>query len=85
MVKVISINSCEFCNKLKHKLDEGGVAYLTIDASTPKGNEFFEKISKVTGNSDLPTVLVDKQIISPGHSFQTINQCYEIILKLNQE
>lgn len=80
-MKIFSLPNCIYCDKLKGMLDADGIEYTDLNLNNPKVEEQFNKISVVTGNDNVPTVLVGKQILSPGVSFKTIDECYQIILK----
>lgn len=80
-MKIFSLPNCSYCDKLKGMLDADGIEYTELKLIDPKVEEQFKKISAKTGNDNVPTVLVAKQILSPGVSFKTIDECYQIILK----
>lgn len=79
-MKIYSLPNCTYCDKLKGMLDADGYEYTDLNANDPKNVEEFKKISAITGNDNVPTVLVGKSILSPGVSFKTIDECYKIIL-----
>jgi len=80
-MKIFTLPNCTYCDKLKGMLDADGYEYTELNLINPNIEKEFEKVSKITGNDKVPTVLVGKTILSPGHSFNTIEECYQIILK----
>lgn len=85
---IYSSNNCEYCTKLKDMLDAGGIEYTNKDVDTPEGHNEFYFVTKISGNTNIPTIVVPsqgkKQILSPKVSFNSIKECYETILKLIQ-
>lgn len=79
-MEIFTLTNCSYCDKLKGMLDADGYEYTTLNLEEPDVEEKFKKISKITGNDKVPTVLVGKSILSPGLSFTTIDECYKIIL-----
>lgn len=85
LMKIYSVDGCKYCDKLKNMLDAGGYKYVDANLKIWKYKHEFEFIEKTTGNEDVPLVQMGKTILVPNKSFKTIDQCYEIICKLNVE
>jgi glutaredoxin len=81
---VFSIKNCSFCDKLKALLDKASYEYKSIDVHSENGAREFKKITKVTNTHDIPVVLVSNKILAPGHSFKTIDECFNLIQELKE-
>jgi glutaredoxin len=79
-MKIFSIDNCKHCDKLKGLLDADGIEYTDINVSRGEAQQEFYPFTKLTGNNNVPVVVIGKQVLAPNHSFKTIDECYEIIL-----
>jgi glutaredoxin len=81
-MKIFSIDNCKHCEKLKRLLDADGIEYTDVNVTRGEAQKEFYKFTKIIGDNNVPVVVIGKRILAPHHSFLTIQDCYEIIVKL---
>ncbi len=84
MVSILSSKQCPFCIKLCNLLDTKGITYTELDINLEKNKKLLNKIGDISGTTNIPIVIVNKQIVAPGKSYKTIEQCVEIVEKINK-
>lgn len=81
MVRVYTIKDCPYCSELKEILKNENVDYTEIDVDNPINEEEFKKLTDFTKSYDVPQIKVNKHVIVPGVSFQTIREAADLTKK----
>ncbi len=81
-VRIYTIENCSFCTDLKNSLDSLGIIYYDVDVNLPEHEEEFNSIMDKTKTDDVPVVVVDKHILAPNVSFQSIEELVKLIIDL---
>jgi glutaredoxin len=82
MIKVFSVKSCGYCDKLKNLLRDNNIDFTDLDLDDDNNKIEIEKISKTVSLDYVPVIIVGKTILLPETSFTSIDQAYSIINKL---
>jgi glutaredoxin len=85
MTRLYGFDNCPYCNELKGLFDEGGIEYLYIDINEDKHDKECQKVFKLAQTDSVPIVLVNKRILSPEISFNTIQEAFELTKKFLEE
>jgi len=81
-VKVFSVKSCSYCDKIKNLLINDGIEFIDYDIDDVKNKDEVEFLGKSVKLDYVPILMVDKLILVPETSFKTIDQAFSIINKL---
>lgn len=71
-IKIFTIESCPYCKTLKNKLNAEGIEYKEYDAD--EHEDSFEKLSQKADSDNVPMIVVNKKLLVPEISFNTIDQ-----------
>lgn len=80
MVIIYGMKKCGYCVNLKTKLVQNNIQFNYRDIEEYKDE--FNKIIEKTKKDLVPVILVEKNILVPTLSFNTIDEAIEIIKKL---
>lgn len=82
IVKIYGSNTCVYCLKLKNLLIKNNIEHIFIHVDTAEGLEEFKTVFNKSGVDMIPQATVNGKLIVPNKSFSTIEQAYELILKM---
>ncbi len=82
MVTIFSMKNCSYCDDLKSQLTNLNIEYVDINIRTKGGKLELEKLSKIIKTDYVPIIIVNKNVLIPETSFQTIEQAVNIIQDL---
>jgi glutaredoxin len=82
MIKIYTLSSCPYCNKIKKLLDDANIEYHEINGDSTENDDKFRALSKVTNSLNVPTIVVGKNILVPEISFNKIEEAFDLIKKL---
>lgn len=77
MIVIYGMKKCGYCVNLKTKLVQNNIQFIYRDIDEYK--EEFNKIIEKTKNDLVPVILVEKNILVPSISFNTIDEAVDII------
>lgn len=77
---VFGFDECPYCLDLKNKLKDIDHIYYNIDDD--EGEKEYNKILKYCNSEYLPLIVVDYNILTADKSFNTIDEAYNLIIKL---
>lgn len=75
-VRLYGFDECPFCDDLKKMYEENGIFYSYIDINDDKNEEEVKKIMELGKSESVPIILVNKTILSPDNSFNSIKEAY---------
>jgi glutaredoxin len=81
MIKLYTIEGCQYCNQLKELLDKDGIKYEIVDVSLQENEAEFEKIYEVTKTDHVPTMKIGNQVFAPNVSFNSISEAFGLAKK----
>ena len=81
MIRIYSIPDCPYCTELKEILTQEGVEFTDVDVNLPENEEEYDKIHEMTKSDEVPTVLVNKQLLVPNVSFKSIREAADLTKK----
>jgi glutaredoxin len=81
MIKLYGFDECPYCQELKSVYDKNNIEYTYVDVTLDENEKEIEKIFKLTGDESVPVVLVNKTLLAPESSFNTIHEAYQLTLK----
>lgn len=78
-IRVFGIEGCSYCEEIKTKLNEGNIEYRYIDIDLPENSQEVSEIFNIAQTDRVPVIVVNKTILAPEKSFDTIDEAYETI------
>ena len=81
MVTIYSFPECPYCKELKDIYDSQGIKYRDVNISLEENSEEWNTISEVSKAEEVPVIKIDKQLLVPNVSFQSITEAVEITKK----
>lgn len=84
-VRLYGFDGCPYCQELKQLLTTNNVYFDYIDIENEKYKEEVEKIMEIGKTDSVPIVLVNKVILSPEVSFNSIEEAFKLIKKFLNE
>lgn len=82
MVKIYVNKDCKYCTILEEKLTKLEINYFKYDVNDEERKESIEKIYKFVGEPIVPIIIVDKHLLVPKRSFNTIDEAITLIQSL---
>lgn len=84
-VRLYGFEECPYCEELKTLYQENHVNYDYIDIEKDEYKEEVEKIMELGKTDSVPIILVNKTILSPEISFNSIREAYLLTNKILSE
>lgn len=84
MLRIYTMEFCPYCKKLKDLLDGDGIEYTEINVDLPENEKEFTKLVEFANDSSVPMVIVGKNVLVPEKAFNTIDECFDLIKRLNK-
>jgi glutaredoxin len=81
MVTIYTFPECPYCKELKEIYDNEGIEYRDVDINLPENYVEFGKIMEVSKAEEVPVIKIDRQLLVPNVSFQSITEAVEITKK----
>lgn len=81
MIEIYTVNECPYCNELKTLLDGENIKYKEFNINLKENEKRFESLNNIAKSDSVPIVLVNKRILVPEKSFQTIQEAFNLIKK----
>lgn len=81
MIRIYTIDNCPYCNELKELLNKDNILFKDINIDLKENEEEFNKVNAIAKSDSVPIILVNKRILVPEKSFQTIQQAFDLIKK----
>ena len=78
-IRVFGIEGCSYCEEIKTKLSEGNIEYRYIDINLEENKGEADEIFEVAQTDRVPVIVVNRTILVPEKSFETIDEAYETI------
>ena len=78
-VRVFGIEGCSYCEEIKTKLNEANIEYRYIDIDLEENKIESDEIFEVAQTDRVPVIVVNRTILVPEKSFDTIDEAYETI------
>lgn len=78
-IRVFGIEGCSYCEEIKTKLNEGNIEYRYIDIDLEENKVEADKVFEVAQTDRVPVIVVNRTILAPEKSFETIDEAYETI------
>ena len=78
-VRILGIDGCQYCEKIKEKLTEGNIEYRYIDIDLPENEQEATEVLNYAQSDRVPIIVVNSTILVPEKSFDTIDEAYDII------
>lgn len=78
-IRVFGIEGCSYCEEIKTKLNEGNIEYRYIDIDLPENEKESDEVFSVAQTDRVPVIVVNRTILAPEKSFETIDEAYETI------
>jgi len=75
-VRLYGFEECPFCEELKKMYDDNHISYHYIDINDEKNDKEVNKIMELGKSESVPIILVNKTILSPENSFNSIKEAY---------
>ena len=80
-VILYGFDECPYCDKLKDKYNEGNIKYDYVNINTYDGKEL-KKLFTIAKTDSVPIILINKSILSPEISFKSIDEAYNLTIKI---
>ena len=81
MVTIYSFPECPYCKELKEIYDNEGIKYRDVNISLEENLEEWNSIAEASKAEEVPVVKIDRQLLVPNVSFQSIREAVEITKK----
>ena len=81
MVTIYSFPECPYCKELKEIYDKEGIEYRDVNISLEENLEEWNSIAEASKAEEVPVVKIDRQLLVPNVSFQSISEAVEITKK----
>jgi glutaredoxin len=81
MVTIYSFPECPYCKELKEIYDTQGIKYRDVNISLEENSEEWNTIAEASKAEEVPVIKIDRQLLVPNVSFQSINEAVEITKK----
>lgn len=81
MVTIYSFPECPYCKELKEIYDKEGIEYRDVNISLEENLEEWNSIAEASKAEEVPVVKIDRQLLVPNVSFQSIREAVEITKK----
>ena len=81
MVTIYSFPECPYCKELKEIYDNEGIEYRDVNISLEENLEEWNSIAEASKAEEVPVVKIDRQLLVPNVSFQSIREAVEITKK----
>lgn len=78
-IRIFGIEGCSYCEEIKTKLNEGNIEYRYIDIDLEENKVEADKVFEVAQTDRVPVIVVNRTILAPEKSFETIDEAYETI------
>lgn len=78
-IRVFGIEGCSYCEEIKTKLGEGNIEYKYIDINLDENKKEADDLFEVAQTDRVPVIVVNRTILVPEKSFDTIDEAYETI------
>ena len=88
MIKLFKIPDCPHCKEMQDLLTDKNIEFQIVDIRENEsiGENLLALVESQTGKKDLevPIVLVNKQLLIPGSSFDGVKDGADLVEKLNK-
>ena len=81
-IRVFGIEGCSYCEEIKTKLTEGNIEFRYVDIDTTDNQKEVDDVFKVAQSDRVPVIVVNKTILVPEKSFDTIDEAYQTIKRI---
>jgi glutaredoxin len=81
-LRVFGFDECPYCLELKNKLKNNGIEFTYYDIDSENGEKEYNLILKHCESEYLPLIVVDYNILTADKSFSSIDEAYDLIVKL---
>jgi glutaredoxin len=81
MITIYSFPECPYCKELKEIYDSQGIKYRDVNINLEENIKEWDEISKVSKAEEVPVIKIDRQLLVPNVSFQSISEAVEITKK----
>ena len=78
-IRIFGIEGCSYCEEIKTKLNEANIEYRYIDIDLEENKIESDEIFEVAQTDRVPVIVVNRTILVPEKSFDTIDEAYETI------
>jgi len=85
IVKVYGVDGCPYCTELKELLNKEKIEFTDVDVNLPENQTEYNQIYKITNSDDVPIVRVNKRLLVPNVSYQTIQDAVDLTKKFLAE
>ena len=80
-IRLYGFDGCPFCSELKERFDKENLDYIYIDINLDENESEVKKVMEIGKTDSVPIVLVNKIILSPEVSFNSIEEAFELTKK----
>jgi len=81
MITIYSFPECPYCKELKKIYDSQGIKYRDVNINLEENIKEWDEISEASKAEEVPVIKIDKQLLVPNVSFQSISEAVEITKK----
>jgi glutaredoxin len=74
-IRIITLGTewCPACKQLEHQLTSDNVPHLALDVEhDAAGRDLFRRVAEITGSNSIPTIILDKDIVSRPKLFMEL-------------
>ncbi len=81
-VKLYGFIGCPYCDELKLLYDKNKIKYDFIDIYDETIKDHVDKLFEIAKNEVVPIILIDKQLLVPEDSFNTIDEAFDLTIEI---
>lgn len=84
-IRLYGFEACPYCQELKERFDNDNLDYVYIDIELKEYEAEVKKVMEIGKTESVPIILVNKVILSPEVSFNSIEEAFNLTKKFLSE
>lgn len=84
-VRLYGFEACPYCQELKEKFDSDNLDYIYVDIDLKENEAETKKVMEIAKTDSVPIILVNKVLLSPEVSFNSIEEAFTLTKKFLSE
>jgi glutaredoxin len=84
-VRLYGFEACPYCQELKEKFDSDNLDYIYVDIDLKENEAETKKVMEIAKTDSVPIILVNKVLLSPEVSFNSIEEAFDLTKKFLSE
>lgn len=84
-IRLYGFETCPYCQELKEKFDNDNLDYIYIDIDLKENEAETKKVMEIAKTDSVPIILVNKVLLSPEVSFNSIEEAFTLTKRFLSE